>query len=359
MSDTEFLHKAIDNAKNFENFSDVLMAVSLHPEWLTMIPEDRRWAILHQIILSGNVNNLDQLLALQKSNKKFRLLTNTRDNQTILNIASLRNDIPDMIKRLQQLIKLDEMLNYAKDCEWDKCYDIAKENPNFINEKPPYRRYYLIHHMACANAIEQFERFKQIKNCIFNLNLRADRKKINEIAREEHQSKFAEYIEKHYPSLLDKDDSIYDELYTPTEEAKKRTHMINTMMDQRCIVKDLDKDLMGEPIKLKSRTEVMLHINEIRTQQENELKEKSKQASKVEEDGRTEMMIDTLTCPLTLAIFVDPVVAADGFTYERSAITTWLKNNDRSPMTNQKLPNKDLSSNTVVKQIINALHLTA
>ncbi len=49
------------------------------------------------------------------------------------------------------------------------------------------------------------------------------------------------------------------------------------------------------------------------------------------------------------------VVAADGFTYERSVITKWLEKNDRSPMTNQPLPNKDLSPNIVVKQIINAL----
>ncbi|CAF1252150.1 unnamed protein product [Rotaria sordida] len=357
MNETEFLQKAIDNARNFQNFPDVLMAVSLHPEWLTMIPEDRKWAILHQIILSGNVNHLDQLLALQKSNKNFRLLTNTRDNYTILDITALRADTPDMKNRIQQLIKLDEMLNYAKDCEWNKCYEIIKENPSFVNEKPPYRRYYLIHHMACANAIEQFERFKEIKNCIFNLNLRADRKKINIIAREEDQPKFADYIEKSYPSLLDKDDSTFNDLYKASEEAKKRTDTINAVMEQKNIVKDLDNDLMGEPIKMKNRAEVMLHMNEIRTQQENELKNKSNQASKTEKDIDPEMLIDNLTCPLTLTVFIDPVIAADGFTYERSAITTWLKNNDRSPMTNQKLPNKDLNPNTVIKQIINALNL--
>lgn len=59
MSDTELLNKAINSAKNFENFQDVLMAVSLHPEWLTCIPEHRIWAILHQVILSGHVNNLE------------------------------------------------------------------------------------------------------------------------------------------------------------------------------------------------------------------------------------------------------------------------------------------------------------
>ncbi len=49
------------------------------------------------------------------------------------------------------------------------------------------------------------------------------------------------------------------------------------------------------------------------------------------------------------------MVAADGFTYERSAITKWLEKNDRSPMTNQQLSHKDLNSNHVIKQIISAL----
>ncbi len=49
------------------------------------------------------------------------------------------------------------------------------------------------------------------------------------------------------------------------------------------------------------------------------------------------------------------VIAADGFTYERSAIKKWLEKNDCSPMTNQKLSTKDLSPNNVIKLIINAL----
>ena len=53
------------------------------------------------------------------------------------------------------------------------------------------------------------------------------------------------------------------------------------------------------------------------------------------------------------------VIAADGFTYERSAIEKWLHKNDRSPMTNQKLPNKNLSENIVIKQIINAIQINS
>ena len=48
----------------------------------------------------------------------------------------------------------------------------------------------------------------------------------------------------------------------------------------------------------------------------------------------------------------DPVIAADGHTYERVAIEQWLETNDNSPMTNSPLNNKDLVPNHAVKAMI-------
>lgn len=44
-------------------------------------------------------------------------------------------------------------------------------------------------------------------------------------------------------------------------------------------------------------------------------------------------------------VFVDPVIAADGFTYERSAIEDWLSRKMTSPMTNEKLAHSMLIPN--------------
>jgi len=38
-----------------------------------------------------------------------------------------------------------------------------------------------------------------------------------------------------------------------------------------------------------------------------------------------------------------PVLLSDGHTYEFGAIQDWLKNNDTSPMTGEKLPHKGVS----------------
>lgn len=41
----------------------------------------------------------------------------------------------------------------------------------------------------------------------------------------------------------------------------------------------------------------------------------------------------------------DPCVAADGYTYDRTAIEKWLEEKDKSPMTNLTLPHKNLIPN--------------
>lgn len=48
----------------------------------------------------------------------------------------------------------------------------------------------------------------------------------------------------------------------------------------------------------------------------------------------------------------DPVIAADGFTYERSAIEAWFKKSGTSPMTNQPLPNKALIPNHLARSAV-------
>ena len=46
---------------------------------------------------------------------------------------------------------------------------------------------------------------------------------------------------------------------------------------------------------------------------------------------------DILQCPITLDIFCDPVLAKDGYTYERKAIQDWIRNHGTSPMTREPL----------------------
>ncbi|KAL1323826.1 hypothetical protein HN51_034058 [Arachis hypogaea] len=58
-------------------------------------------------------------------------------------------------------------------------------------------------------------------------------------------------------------------------------------------------------------------------------------------------------CPILQEIMHDPQVAADGFTYERDAITEWLENgHETSPMTNLKLNHLYLTPNHALRLAI-------
>ena len=62
---------------------------------------------------------------------------------------------------------------------------------------------------------------------------------------------------------------------------------------------------------------------------------------------------DEFLCSITYELMEDPVVCADGHTYERAAVTEWLATHDRSPKCNTPLEHKHLIPNhSMRKQIL-------
>ncbi|MBA0576497.1 hypothetical protein Golob_024385 [Gossypium lobatum] len=57
-------------------------------------------------------------------------------------------------------------------------------------------------------------------------------------------------------------------------------------------------------------------------------------------------------CPILQAVMSDPHVAADGYTYEATALQDWLADHDTSPMTNLRLPNLNLIPNFPLRSAI-------
>ena len=53
---------------------------------------------------------------------------------------------------------------------------------------------------------------------------------------------------------------------------------------------------------------------------------------------------------------MDPVLAADGFTYERYAITDWWKQHNTSPTTNMVMHHKELIPNRLIISMMAMVH---
>lgn len=58
-----------------------------------------------------------------------------------------------------------------------------------------------------------------------------------------------------------------------------------------------------------------------------------------------------IICPITQQIFNEPVIASDGFCYEKEAILSWLEKNNTSPMTREIIDNR-LHPNKMLKSYI-------
>ena len=57
-------------------------------------------------------------------------------------------------------------------------------------------------------------------------------------------------------------------------------------------------------------------------------------------------------CPITHEVMSDPVVTADGQSYERNAIEQWLRHSTLSPLTNEPLAHLNLTPNMALRRLI-------
>eukprot|EP00948_MAST-09A_sp_MAST-9A-sp1_P003677 g3677.t1 len=66
---------------------------------------------------------------------------------------------------------------------------------------------------------------------------------------------------------------------------------------------------------------------------EKERKEEEARAAEKKRKDELEQRVKSYCCPITRELMVEPVFAADGYTYEKSAISRWLENGSKnSPM---------------------------
>jgi len=263
-------------------------------EYLTEIPNNQTHSILHHLVSNGALDLFNKIIAIP--NIRFILLTRTlgKPSKDILQISEENKGKSKTHKKLYEqidrLVQMDKCVEYAKNNQTDECRKMLEQNRDLADQKPPYRKYYLIHHLAYANNKNAFDQLNKL--CRFDLTLLTnDQKTASEVAIEQHHDRFAHYLETLSPEM-------------------------RAIREQ--------------------------HQQEKNKQNEVQVKNNEQLEKQIVNTGGTNML-DCFTCPLTRELFHDPVILSDGFTYERTAIQHWLDlGNRRSPMTNIELTNVDL-----------------
>ena len=112
--------------------------------------------------------------------------------------------------------------------------------------------------------------------------------------------------------------------------------------EQRNIPKQL-LQLMQQCVETSSETSfsvLVVSLQSVYEDQVNSFKEKKK------------AIPDGFLCPITQDIMKDPVILADGHSYERKAITDWLSRSNRSPLTNEVISTSIMIDNRALKAAI-------
>jgi len=294
------------------HFDLVYQTLLINSTCLCQIPKNETHSILHYIVLHGAYDLFNKVLAIP--NIRLILLTKTlsKPSKDILQIADEKKGTSKIHKKLYEDIKhlndMDRLVELGKINDINECKKMLTYDPDLINHKPPYRKYYLVHHLAYSNNKDAFDELN--KTYKFDLTLlTSDRKTASEVAFEQNHARFAHYLEKISPQMK----QIREEHEQAKQKAKQTTAAAST------------------------------------TKKTEELEQQIASSAGTN-------VLDCFTCPLTREVFRDPVVLSDGFTYEREAIQKWLDlGNRRSPMTNMELTDLKLRPNNAIKQAIEAL----
>ena len=111
--------------------------------------------------------------------------------------------------------------------------------------------------------------------------------------------------------------------------------------------------------KKKKKKKASMAVEEKEKIEEEEGDDAVEEADEVEEDKGVDEVVkvslEEFCCPISLQLMSDPVVAADGFSYERDSIERWLEKHETSPSTGATLPHKGIVPNHQLKAMIAGL----
>ncbi|CAF3993022.1 unnamed protein product [Rotaria sordida] len=388
------IEMVISWAKSGHESDKVYRFIFLHPEDLFTIPQRRSWTIGHQVVYNGDVNLLKRILALF-SDEQINIRTLSRDQKTLLDVAKERHKIyPSMYTYVEHLFLQDDLIQAAKQSNWDLVHNILNKYPKLSNEKPPYSTYFLLHYVVQNGDRRILENL--LRRHEFQMNvLSAHNETLIDMAKRLKKTDMYSILEPtkqeelHSKSIKH---SLPLSLFSSKSKSNKNPPSSTFSLLPHPVLhptSDLPYPTI-DPFPSASLSNVTLNLsstgnftftkdnksitiqNEVSPSQEqqqlintkNEHIHSMETMSSQHSDANIEQPVisptskeqltKNLTCFLTQEIFIDPVIASDGQTYEREAITEWVNLYHCSPMTGASM-DAEFNDNTELKQIIQSM----
>ncbi|KAJ0254925.1 U box domain-containing protein [Hirschfeldia incana] len=151
-----------------------------------------------------------------------------------------------------------------------------------------------------------------------------------------------------------------DDQIQVTDAIKRAKHSENVYINELKRRKETEKVLRKTKEELekmirKLQYKYSLSLEAFRRlrQEQEELKIELREVSKLKSNRKNHGPPQYFICPITQDVMEDPHVAADGFTYEGEAISSWFeRGHETSPMTNKRLPHTSLVPNLALRSTI-------
>lgn len=140
------------------------------------------------------------------------------------------------------------------------------------------------------------------------------------------------------------------------KQAIALAHLVEIAMDEDRLTEVLDPEAGGWPVKeTKDLAHMALRCTELRRGDRPDLQDQVlpllEKLKEVSDSARDMALVakppppNHFICPILKEVMSDPCVAADGYSYDRKAIESWLEENGKSPVTNLPLPHNNLIPN--------------
>jgi hypothetical protein len=382
------LETAYGWARSGYEWEKVYRFIFLHPEDFFSIPNGRRWPIAHQVVFHGDVDLFQRMLALF-SDEQIRIRTLSNDNKTLLDVANERRTVyPPMYTYIEHLFIQDDLIEAGKQSNWRLVGELLEKTPELTNEKPPYSTYFLLHYIVQNGDKDILEDL--LRRFQFQTNvLSADNEMPICLAKRLKKDDMCSLLEPTVTRDRSNSDLIRYRSLPPPSNNKDTTDKKSTSLGftdasggsstassslpypktdpfphlgfYNITIKIGDNGDFFFPTtdpSNPSQTETppeQEHVSQTGTTVGSNLYPTLEPSTTTPVTPTTPLhLLKNITCSLTREIFVDPVIASDGQTYERAAIAEWVSLYHCSPTTGAPM-HATLKDNTEMKTIIESM----